>query len=103
MAAVRDHPWTIDGPGRPDTVIIERTGVFTKTGAEGLVVMVAPDGTTVAVKMLDGSSRATATVGLRLLERAGALTTSESDAARRDLSLAVHGGDAIVGVIRPTV
>ncbi|WP_307319356.1 asparaginase [Microbacterium sp. SORGH_AS_0862] len=103
MAAVRENPWTIDGPGRPDTVIIERTGVFTKTGAEGLVVMVAPDGTTAAVKMLDGSSRATATVGLRLLERAGALATSEADAARRDLSLAVHGGDAIVGVIRPTV
>ncbi|GAB3145272.1 asparaginase [Microbacterium neimengense] len=103
MSAVRENPWTIDGPGRPDTVIIERTGVFTKTGAEGLVVMVAPDGTTAAVKMLDGSSRATATVGLRLLERAGALATSEADAARRDLSLAIHGGDAIVGVIRPTV
>ncbi|WP_243227119.1 asparaginase [Microbacterium sp. CIAB417] len=103
MSAVRENPWTIDGPGRPDTVIIERTGVFTKTGAEGLVVMVAPDGTTAAVKMLDGSSRATATVGLRLLERAGALATSEADGARRDLSLAIHGGDAIVGVIRPTV
>ncbi|WP_344225935.1 asparaginase [Microbacterium binotii] len=103
MSAVRENPWTIDGPGRPDTVIIERTGVFTKTGAEGLVVVVAPDGTTAAVKMLDGSSRATATVGLRLLERAGALATSDADAARRDLSLAIHGGDAIVGVIRPTV
>lgn len=103
IAAVREHPWTIDGPGRPDTVVIERTGVFAKTGAEGLIVMVAPDGTTAAAKMLDGSSRAASTVALRLLERAGAVTTADADRARTDLGLAVRGGGQIVGVIRPVV
>ncbi len=103
IAAVRAHPWTIDGPGRPDTVVIERTGVFAKTGAEGVLVMVAPDGTTAAVKMLDGSTRATSAVGLRLLERAGALSTSDAEKALGDLSLAVHGGGGVVGAIRPTL
>ena len=73
MQAVRANPWTIDGPGRPDTIVIERLGVFAKGGAEGVMVMVAPDGTTVALKMLDGSGRAATAVALRLLERAGAL------------------------------
>jgi L-asparaginase II len=103
IGAVRAHPWTIDGPGRPDTVVIERTGVFAKTGAEGVLVMIAPDGTTVAVKMLDGSSRAASAVGLKLLERAGAVSASDADKALGDLSLAVHGGGTVVGSIRATV
>ncbi|WP_159501845.1 asparaginase [Microbacterium sp. 18062] len=103
IGAVRAHPWTIEGPGRPDTVVIERTGVFAKTGAEGVLVMVAPDGTTVALKMLDGSPRAASAVGLRLLERAGAVSTSDAEKALGDLSLAVHGGGAVVGAIRATV
>ena len=37
------------------------------------MVMVAPNGTTVALKMLDGSGRAATAVALRLLEREGAL------------------------------
>lgn len=103
VAAVRAHPWTIDGPGRPDTVVIERTGVFTKTGAEGVLVMIAPDGTTLALKMLDGSSRAASVVGLRLLERAGAVSAADAEKAIGDLPLAVHGGSGVVGSIRSTV
>lgn len=103
IGAVRAHPWTIEGPGRPDTVVIERTGVFAKTGAEGVLVMVAPDGTTVALKMLDGGSRAASAVGLRLLERAGAVSTSDAEKALGDLPLTVHGGGAVVGAIRVTV
>ena len=103
IGAVRAHPWTIDGPGRPDTVVMERTGVFAKTGAEGVLVMVAADGTTVALKMLDGSTRAASTVGLRLLERAGALSSADAERAREDLSLSVSGGSTVVGAIRATV
>ena len=73
VRAVRENPWAIDGPGMDDTIVIERLGVFAKGGAEGVMVMTAPDGTTVALKMLDGSGRAATAVALRLLERAGAL------------------------------
>ena len=101
VEAVRANPWTIDGPGRPDTIAIEQLGVFAKGGAEGVMVMVAPDGTTVALKMLDGSGRAATAVALRLLERHGALTSADVDAAMSRLPLAVTGGGQDVGAIRP--
>lgn len=100
--AVRAHPWAIDGPGRPDTVAIEQLGVFAKGGAEGVMVMVAPDGTTAALKMLDGSGRAASAVAIRLLERAGALPAPLVADTMSRLSLAITGGDREVGGIRPS-
>jgi len=99
--AVRENPWTIDGPDRPDTVVIERLGVFAKGGAEGVMVMTAPNGTTVALKMLDGSGRAATAVALRLLERAGALAPADVADAMSKLSLSVLGGGTPVGAISP--
>lgn len=101
VKAVREHPWTIEGPDRPDTVAIETLGVFAKGGAEGFMVMVAPNGTTVALKMLDGAARAATVVAATLLARAGAL--HESDVARLAdaLPLAVLGGGREVGTVRP--
>ncbi|MCR2810115.1 MULTISPECIES: asparaginase [unclassified Microbacterium] len=103
VRAVREHPWTIDGPGRADTVVIERLGVFAKGGAEGVMVMVAPNGTTVALKMLDGSGRAGTIVALRLLEREGALAASDVADAVAKLPLSVNGGGQVVGAIRPAL
>ena len=101
VEAVRANPWAIDGPGRPDTIVIERLGVFAKGGAEGVMVMVAPDGTTVALKMLDGSGRAATAVALRLLERHGALGSADVAETMSKLPLAVTGGGKDVGAIRP--
>jgi L-asparaginase II len=101
VEAVRANPWTIDGPGRADTIAIETLGVFAKGGAEGVMVMVAPDGTTVALKMLDGSGRAATAVALRLLERHGALESSDVAQAMSRLPLTVTGGGQDVGAIRP--
>jgi L-asparaginase II len=103
VRTIREHPWTIDGPGRPDTLVAERLGVFAKTGAEGVVVMVAPNGATVALKILDGSGRAATAVALRLLERHGALDAVSVDATLAELPLSVSGGGQSVGVIRPVV
>ena len=101
VQAVRGNPWSIDGPGRPDTIAIERLGVFAKGGAEGVMAMVAPNGTTVALKVLDGSGRATTAVAIRLLERAGALASSDVAEAMSRLPLPVLGGGEPVGAIRP--
>jgi len=101
--AVREHPWAIDGPGRPDTIAIERVGVFAKGGAEGVMVMIAPNGATVALKVLDGSGRATTAIALTLLERVGALSAAEVAATLTQLPLTVSGGGQRVGNIRPTV
>ena len=99
-AAVLENGWALDGPGRANTIVIDRLGVFAKLGAEGVMVMAAPDGTTVALKMLDGSLRAATLVGLTLLVDAGALDRDAVDAVLPDLNLSVLGGDHSVGEIR---
>ena len=101
VRAVREHPWTIEGPDRPDTVAIETLGVFAKGGAEGFMVMVASDGTTVALKMLDGGARAATVVAATLLARAGALRDDDVARLAEALPLTVLGGGREVGVIRP--
>lgn len=103
VRAVRENPWTIDGPGRHDTLAIEQLGVFVKSGAEGVLAMVAPDGSTVALKMLDGSSRAATAVALRLLEAHGSLPRDGVAALMGELDLEITGGGKTVGTIRPTV
>ncbi|MFF2370206.1 asparaginase [Agromyces sp. NPDC058110] len=101
--AVREHPWAIAGPGQPDTIAIERVGVFAKFGAEGVMVMTAPDGTTTALKVLDGSARASTIIGLRLLASTGAIDDAAVDRVATELDLWVMGGDRRVGEIRATV
>ncbi len=103
VRAVRENPWVVQGPGLPDSVVTERLGVFAKHGAEGVMTMIAPNGTTVALKMLDGSSRASAVTALTLLVRAGALEAADVARTLGDLPLTVTGGGRDVGVIRPTV
>ncbi len=101
VRAVKEHPWTVEGPKRPDTVATEKLDVFTKGGAEGVMVMVAPNGTTVALKMLDGAARASTLVAATLLARAGAV--SEADLASLTSALpllSVRGGGGEVGSIR---
>lgn len=103
VRAVRENPWTIAGPDQPDTLIAERLGVFAKLGAEGVQVAVAPDGTTVALKMLDGGQRAAPIVALTLLQTAGALSAADVALVANDLQLDIRGGSEVVGRIRPTV
>ena len=81
MDAVFADPWAIEGHGRPNTTVIERLGVFAKGGAEGVIVMATKSGYSVAVKCLDGSSRATGLVALTLLQRAGAFDEDPSPAS----------------------
>jgi len=84
--AIRAHPWALDGPGRANTVTIERTGLVAKLGAEGVLVLVTPAGETVAVKVLDGSHRATTPVGLELLVREGLLERELAEETRAALA-----------------
>ena len=76
--------------------------MFAKVGAEGVMVMTAPNGTTTALKVLDGSSRASTIIALRLLADAGALEDAAVDAVQTELDLWVMGGERRVGEIRAT-
>ncbi|MGO4300068.1 asparaginase [Leifsonia sp. RAF41] len=98
--AVLADGWAIDGPGRANTVVIDELGVFAKGGAEGVMIMAAPDGTTVTLKMLDGSLRAASIVALRLLADAGALTHDSVDRVAPLLDLVVLGRGTPVGTVR---
>jgi L-asparaginase II len=98
--AVRENGWVIAGPGQADSIVIDRLGLFVKGGAEGVMVASADDGTTVALKMLDGSLRAAMVVALRLLADAGAIAHSDVDAVIPELNLTVQGGGQPVGRIR---
>lgn len=99
-AAIRQHPWAIDGPGRANTVVIEKLGLIAKLGAEGVNVMAAPDGTTVAVKMLDGNGRASTMVALELLASVGSLDVSRAREVAARTTERVLGGGEPVGELR---
>jgi L-asparaginase II len=100
VSAVLANPWAIDGPGEPNTVVIERLGLFAKEGAEGVMVLGAPDGTAVALKMLDGSPRAIFLVALGLLASAGAVDADLADQLAADITAPVLGGGVPVGRLR---
>ena len=100
--AVLADGWAIDGPGRANTVVIDELGVFAKGGAEGVMVMATPNGTTVTLKMLDGSLRAATIVALSLLADAGAIDRSAVAEVAPKLDLAALGRGEPVGEIRAT-
>lgn len=100
VAAVKEHPWAIDGAGRANTTVVEELGLFAKMGAEGVNVMAAPDGTAVAVKVLDGNGRATTLVALHLLAEAGAIDSAAAQAVIERTTDPVLGGGLPVGEIR---
>ncbi|MHA6968463.1 asparaginase [Glutamicibacter bergerei] len=72
--AMREHPWAVRGPGSPNTIVNESTGIIAKLGAEGVLGMSTDQGVSVVVKMLDGSSRGMDMLALGLLVKHGALT-----------------------------
>lgn len=82
--AVAAHPWYIAGTGRFDTALIEVTGgrVVCKGGAEAVHCdSLITSGTGLALKVVDGGSRAVAPAVTAILDRAGAL----DDASRASL------------------
>ncbi|MFB1428720.1 asparaginase [Micrococcus endophyticus] len=65
--AMLEHPWAVHGQSSSNTVVMRELGLLAKLGADGVMVMAAPDGTAVAVKALDGGTRAGNLVALALL------------------------------------
>ena len=99
MDAVFADPWAIEGHGRPNSTVIDRLGVFAKGGAEGVIVMATKSGYSVAVKCLDGSSRATGLVALSLLQRAGAFADGMDSGSDASVGAASVSADAVAETI----
>ena len=98
--AVGAHAWALDGEGRANTITIQTIGGIAKIGAEGLVVIGTPDGVAVAVKIIDGSMRATTPVALEALVSVGAIESEQRDSILAGMADPVMGGDRIIGGLR---
>lgn len=97
--AIGANAWALD------TVAVSRLiselGLLAKNGAEGVFVAGTTAGTAVALKMLDGSTRASIPVGLSLLGRYLSAETVKSVLA--DTTERVLGAGVPVGEIRSVV
>ncbi len=82
VEAMAQHPEMISGRGMWNTKFIEATNgrFISKGGAEGLFAGAFRDGRAIAVKVQDGSHRATPIAVTTLLEHFGWLTKSEIEA-----------------------
>ena len=98
IAAVRVHSWALDSPAI--ATAIDELGVIAKNGAEGVFVGVAPNGTAVALKVIDGSTRASIAVGLTLLASTGAVDAVATASVIAVTAEQVLGGGARVGELR---
>ncbi|WP_150461396.1 asparaginase [Nesterenkonia ebinurensis] len=90
--AMLDYPWAVRGEGESDTVVMEQLGLLAKSGAEGVLVVAAPDGTTAAVKTLDGSPRANHLVALSLLAAAEVIDLDDLQRVLTILVKPITGG-----------
>ncbi|MGB9033057.1 asparaginase [Arthrobacter sp. UCD-GKA] len=98
--AMLDYPWAVQGHGKPNSVVMEDLGVIAKLGAEGVLLLAAPCGIAVAVKMSDGSGRGSDLLGLTLLANAGAISTDQLTDILAKLTSPVLGGGVPVGALR---
>lgn len=102
-AAILANGWAIEAPGRPNTTVIDELGILAKGGAEGVMVMGTPSGAAVALKVIDGSPRASTLVALELLASVGAVDAERARAVAASVTERVLGGGREVGTIRATL
>ncbi|PWV58253.1 asparaginase [Nocardiopsis sp. L17-MgMaSL7] len=99
IEAMSAHPEYVSGPERVDTDLMTRLpGLVSKIGADGVLVLNAPTGETVAVKISDGDAqeRSRVVVGLTALRALGVDVSPVVDR----LTTPVSGGGATVGEVR---
>ncbi|MEH1014563.1 asparaginase [Micromonospora sp. CPCC 206060] len=99
--AMRAHPEYVGGwHGHPNTDLMRaRPGVLAKGGAEGVLGVATPDGHAVAVKVIDGSPRATTVIALAALDAAG-VPVDGADTLRQ---VPVLGGGEPIGVVTAAI
>ena len=96
--AMRTHPFFVGGSGHANSELMRLApGTLAKGGAEGVIGVAGPDGQAVAMKVVDGSPRATTLIALRVLGGLGV----DVSAAGPLSDVPVLGGGARVGEIIP--
>lgn len=97
-SAIRAHTWGLDMPQVAEAM--NALGIIAKRGAEGVLIASAPDGTTVTLKILDGSIRPLLPVGLTLLAEAGAIDAIDVSKVLAATTEKVLGRGLPVGELR---
>jgi L-asparaginase II len=98
--AMREHPSYVGGSGHQNTELMRALpGALVKGGAEGVLVAALQSGHTAAVKVIDGSPRATTAIALAVLRTMGCDVSGASSFTRVE----VLGGGLPVGEIRATL
>ena len=94
--AMREHPEYVGGTGHVNTSLMRALpGAVAKGGAEGVLVVALASGHAAAVKVIDGSPRATTAIALATLRAAGGDVASAAEFA----TVPVLGGGNPVGEI----
>jgi L-asparaginase II len=97
-AAMTARPDLVGGSGREVTDLMAGIpGLVAKDGAEGVFAAALPDGSAVAVKVVDGATRAAVPVLVAGLRALGV----EAEVLDRLAATPVLGGGVPVGVLRP--
>ena len=101
--AMAAHPELVAGEGRACTELMRAMdGVAIKTGAEGVFVAILPrEGLGVAVKITDGTTRASECAIAALLVRLGVLDAGHPAAVKRMTPVLRNWRGLEVGAIRP--
>lgn len=95
-AAMREHPFYVGGSRHANTDLMRLVpGALAKGGAEGVIGVCAANGAAVAMKVIDGSPRATTLISLRVLEWLG----TDIAAAHELVVVPVLGGGVPVGEV----
>lgn len=98
--AMLDYPWAVHGEGKENSVVMEDLGIIAKSGAEGVLVLSARTGATLALKVLDGNSRAATLVGLTLFAATGAIDAERVGPVLEKVVSPILGGGRSVGSLR---
>ena len=95
--AMRAQPWYVGGTGWNATLLMQGLpGLLAKDGAEGVYAAAMPDGSAVAVKLLDGAERARVPVTVAALRRLG----HDAPVLEELATTPVLGGGRQVGEVR---
>jgi L-asparaginase II len=98
--AMNRHPEWVGGTGRDVTELMRALpGALAKDGAEGVYAIGLPDGSAVALKIADGSSRARAVVVVEALRLLGVDVAGLTSLA----TVPVLGHGRTVGAVRPAL
>ena len=104
VTAMVTHPEMVAGDGRPCTAIMKAIPtVVVKTGAEGVYTAAWPErGLGLALKVVDGATRASSVALMALLESLGAVD-GEARARLQEVAISIlkNHADTVVGRIEP--